>query len=76
MKSEHDDFTGDMLGNKRGRPRKPNAKTGAQRTREYRQRRAQQIAVTSDVNQPCTWCGVDRDNCCGICTIGQLGRKD
>jgi hypothetical protein len=76
MKSDADHYTRDLFGNKSGRPRKLNAKNGAQRTREYRQVRGQQISVTNDAKQTCTWCGVNRDNCCGICTIGQLGRKD
>jgi len=76
MKSDADHYTRDLLGNKPGRPRKPNAKSGAQRTSEYRQRRAQQISVTSDAKQTCTWCGAERTNSCGLCNVGQLGRKD
>jgi hypothetical protein len=75
MKSQAYHYTRDLFGNRPGRPRKSNAKSGAQRTREYRLRSAQQIIVTSDLIQPCTLCGFDRDNCSGICTIGQLGRK-
>lgn len=74
MKSEADHYTRDLLGNKPGRPRKVNAKTGAQRTREHRQRKV--ISVTSNGNlEPCSWCGAERSSCCGICTIGQLGHK-
>lgn len=75
MKTGADHYTRDLLGNKPGRPRKANAKTGAQRTREHRQRKA--ISVTGNGNsEPCAWCGAERSSCCGICTIGQLGRKD
>lgn len=75
MKSDGDHYTRDLLTNKPGRPRKPNAKSGAQRTRDWRQRKA--ASVTSDGNpELCSWCGAERSSCCGICTIGQLGRKD
>ena len=73
MKSEADHYTRDLLGNKPGRPRKPNAKPGAQRQREYRQRRATQIVVTSDEKRLCAWCGSERSNLCGLCRFGQLG---
>ena len=75
MKSEADHYTRDLLGNKPGRPRKPSAKSAAQRTREHRQRKA--ISVTGNGNlELCAWCGAERSSCCGIRTIGQLGRKD
>lgn len=70
MKSKDDHFTSEMFGNRPGRPRKVNAMTGARAAKRA-------VSVTSNENsQTCTWCGVDRNNCCGICTIGQLGRKD
>lgn len=70
MKSEADHYTLDLLGNKPGRPRKPSAK----RARECGQR---STAVTPDHGPTdlCPWCGAKRSSCCGICTIGQLGRK-
>lgn len=74
MKQSSDYFTRDLLGSKPGRPRKPNAKSGAQRQREYRQRKAQVVSVTSDENPPCAWCGAVRSNSCGLCNVGQLGR--
>jgi hypothetical protein len=73
MKQVNDYFTGDLLGNRPGRPRDPNAKPGAQRQREYRQRKAQKVSVTSDENKLCAWCGVARSNSCGLCNVGQLG---
>ena len=76
MKSKDQHFTSEMFGNRPGRPRKVNAMTGAQRVAKYRAAK-RAVSVTSNENsQACTWCGVDRNNCCGICTIGQLGRKD
>lgn len=70
MKSEADHYTLDLLGNKPGRPRKSSAK----RVRERRQR---STSTTPDhgVTELCPWCGAERSSCCGICTIGQLGRK-
>lgn len=48
MKQSDDCYTLDLLGARpRGRPRKPGAKTGAQRQREYRARK-KLISVTSD----------------------------
>jgi hypothetical protein len=32
------------------------------------------ISVASNGNSDCSWCGLERLNCCGICSIGQLGR--
>ncbi len=31
------------------------------------------ISVTSDEKAICGWCGQERSNCCGICSVGQLG---
>ena len=76
MKSEADHYTLDLLGNKLGRPRKPIAKPGAQRQREYRQRKAQAVSVTSNENTLCAWCGAVQSNSCGLCNVGQLGRKE
>ena len=71
MKQSLDHFTRDLLGNKPGRPRLANAKPGAQRQREYRQRKS--ISVTGDEKGTCTWCGAERLNSCGLCNVGQLG---
>lgn len=68
-------FTRDLLGNKPGRPRMASAKTGAQRQREYRQRK-KLSSVTSDEKDFCSWCGAERTNSCGLCNVGQLGRKE
>jgi hypothetical protein len=76
MKQVADKFTSEMFGNRPGRPHKLDAKSGAQRVREHRAKKAMAINVTSNVNQSCTWCGTTKTNCCGICSIGQLGRKD
>jgi hypothetical protein len=53
MKQKDDNFTPDLFGkNPVGRPRKPDAKTPAQRMRDYRKRIKYNmlITVTSDVN--------------------------
>lgn len=71
MKSDADHYTRDLLDNPPGRPRKPTAKSGAQRQREYRQRKAIEVSVTRDEN--CTWCGAARSNSCGLCNVGQKG---
>ena len=76
MKQATDHYTRDLLGNKPGRPRMANAKTGAQRQREYRQRKVQSISVISYAKELCSWCGAERSNTCGLCNIGQLGRKE
>jgi hypothetical protein len=76
MKTKDDHYTADLYGNRPGRPRKLHAKSGAQRVREHRAKKATAINVTNNVNQSCTWCGTTKTNCCGICSIGQLGRKD
>jgi hypothetical protein len=79
MKSKDDHFTFDLYGNRPGRPRKLNAKTGAQRVREHRARKAQStkeiISVSSNVN--CQLCGSKKKTqCTGLCNIGQFGHKD
>lgn len=78
MKQAVDHYTRDLLGNPRGRPRKPNAKTGAQRQREYkaRQSKAQVISVTSDEKSPCTLCVSHGKRCTGMCNNGQFGYKN
>jgi hypothetical protein len=76
MKQPSDKFTSEIFGNRPGRPRKVDAKSGAQRTREHRAKKAAAINVTVTSNFNCTWCGADRAACCGICNIGQLGHKD
>lgn len=64
MKQTADKFTGEMFGNRAGRPRKPNAKSPSQRSREYRQRKkAESISVTRHTNY-------------GIDGVGQLGHKN
>jgi hypothetical protein len=35
--------------------------------------KSEPISVTSDKKQDCSWCGLERSNCCGICSVGQLG---
>lgn len=51
MKSKDDKFTGDMFGNRPGRPRKPDAMTVAQRVRKHRAaKKAQLISVTCNKN--------------------------
>jgi hypothetical protein len=56
MKQKSDVFTADMFGkNPVGRPRKPDAKTPAQRMRDYRQRQRElsyklPVSVTRDEN--------------------------
>jgi hypothetical protein len=77
MKSSTDKFTSEMFGNRPGRPRKVNALTPAERTRKHRKTKAKAektIAVSS--NENCAWCGGVRNACWGMCSIGQLGRKD
>ena len=78
MKQAVDHYTRDLLGNPLGRPRKPNAKTGAQRQREYkaRQSKAQVFSVTSDEKSSCSFCVSHGKRCTGMCNIAQLGRKD
>lgn len=76
MKQTSDKFTAEIFGNRPGRPSKVDAKSGAQRTREHRAKKAAAINVTVTSNFNCTWCGVDQSACCGICNIGQLGHKD
>jgi len=70
MKTEADHYTLDLLGSKPGRTRKPSAK----RTNE-RDQRSTSAKPGSEPTDLCPWCGAERSFCCGICTIGQLGRK-
>lgn len=70
MKSEADHYTLDLLGNKPGRPRKSSAK----RVHE-RGQRSTSTTPGHGLTELCPWCGAKRSSCCGICTIGQLGRK-
>jgi hypothetical protein len=82
MKHSADHYTRDLLGNPRGRPRKVNAKTGAQRQREYLKRKLkaqgteQQFPSHSDGKSFCHFCASDLKQCAGMCSIGQLGHKD
>ena len=78
MKQAVDHYTRDLLGNPRGRPRKPNAKTGSQRQREYKARQAKEqlISVTSDEKSVCSFCVSYGKRCTGICNVAQLGHKD
>lgn len=46
MKTKDDKFTADMFGKVRGRPRKPNAMTVAQRVRKHRAKK--RISVTGN----------------------------
>jgi hypothetical protein len=93
MKTEHDKFTAELFGNKVGRPPKLHPKSNAQRTRECRARKNEQVEkaikaasqlfektevvfVASNINSDCSWCGLERLPCCGLCSVGQLGHKD
>lgn len=70
MKSEADHYTLDLLGNKPGRPRKSSPKRA--------RGRGQRPTAATPGHGPtelCPWCGAERSSCCGICTVGQLGRK-
>lgn len=71
MKAKDDKFTSEMFGNRPGRPRKPNAMTGAQRVAKHRASK-KAISVTCNENPRCTLCSTAHA-CCGICTVGQLG---
>lgn len=62
-----DKYTGDLWGNRRGRAAKPDALTGAQRARRFREKR-RLIPVTR--NEYCEWCGADRAGQCGACSQG------
>ncbi len=77
MKQAVNHYTRDLLGNPRGRPRKPNAKTGAQRQRDYKARKAKAltISVTSDEKAACSFCVSHGKRCTGFCNIAQLGHK-
>lgn len=65
-KQAQDRFTGDMFGNRPGRPAKANAMTGAQRVANFRARR-RLIPVTCNENS-CEWCGAPSRGCdvCGL----------
>jgi hypothetical protein len=65
-KQQQDKFTGDMFGNRVGRPSKLGAKTGAQRSADYRSRQ-RLVSVTRNENS-CSWCGAPARGCevCGI----------
>jgi hypothetical protein len=82
MKSKDDHYTRDLLGNLRGRPRKLNAMSGAQRQSNYRKRKTQPEAATNqfpsqgDEKSNCTLCASHGKRCSGMCTIAQLGHKD
>jgi|GEM_PF-6614565 len=77
MKSSTDKFTSEMFGNRPGRPRKVNALTPAERTRKHRKTKAKaEKTISVSSNENCAWCGGVRNGCCGMCSIGQLGRKD
>lgn len=61
MKDPHDTTTHDMLEvnlpplrRRVGRPRKADAKSGAQRSREFRAREQARLAARKDVTQPVT----------------------
>jgi hypothetical protein len=78
MKQFSDKFTSEIFGNRPGRPRKVDAKSGAQRVREHRARKAQAvkeiISVTSNAN--CQLCNSkQKAQCTGMCNVGQLGNK-
>lgn len=78
MKSEADKFTSEMFSPARGRPPKEHPRSGAQRTREWRNRKKIEsekrapITVTRD-EKFCCFCGCEQTECCGICNVGQLG---
>lgn len=66
-KQSADRFTADLLGNRPGRPAKPDSLTGAQRAQRYRARRrvsavAPVISVTRNENS-CEWCGAPSRGC-------------
>jgi hypothetical protein len=78
MKQSTDKFTSELFGNRAGRPSKLYPKTAAERQRDYRARlsvklkKIEAIIATRDENL-CCYCGCERNECCGICNIGQLG---
>jgi hypothetical protein len=72
MKSKDDHYTSELFGNRPGRPRKVNAMTGAQRVAKHRAAK-RLISVTCNENVHCTFCGLEKIQCAGICNIGQLG---
>jgi hypothetical protein len=71
MKSKNDHFTGEMFGNRPGRPRKVNAMTGAQRVAKHRAAK-KVISVTCNEKQSCGSCA-NSAVCSGFTAIGQLG---
>jgi len=86
MKAAADKFTADLLGNRRGRPNKVDALSGAERQRLYRLRRRNEkstsISVTRNENSSnqtyeipvfICHCNIEKNHCSGICKIGQLG---
>jgi hypothetical protein len=82
MKSKEDHYTRDLLVNLRGRPRKPDAMSGAQRQSNYRKRKAKEVAAQkqfsshSDEKSICTLCVSHGKRCSGMCFVAQLGHKD
>lgn len=53
MKQPADKFTSDMFSVRRGRPRKAAAKSGAQRQREFRERRKLKDLISVTRNEKC-----------------------
>lgn len=80
MKQPSDKFTAEIFGNRPGRPRKVDAKSGAQRQREYAARKMtnkkQIIIVTPDENSACASCVSHGKRCNGMCCVAQFGHKD
>jgi hypothetical protein len=82
MKSKDDHYTRDLLGNPRGRPRKPNALSGAERQSNYLKRKAKAVATQNqfplhiDEKPNCTLCVSHGKRCSGMCSVAQLGHKD
>jgi hypothetical protein len=82
LKTKEDHFTAEMFGNRVGRPRKLNPKSGAQRQRDYRKRRVvseptqKQFSSQSNENSSCDFCVSHGKRCTGICGVAQLGHKD
>ena len=72
MKAKSDHFTGDMFGNRPGRPRKVNAMTVAQRVAKHRAAK-KVISVTCNGKQSnCHLCS-NALACGGACAVGQRG---
>jgi hypothetical protein len=72
MKSKDDHFTSELFANRPGRPRKVNAMTVAQLVAKHRAAK-RAIFVTCNGNENCTFCGLEKSQCSGVCNIGQLG---